>query len=291
MRRRKGFTPLEIRKQKVCPESPTSFLTGFTLVELLVVIAVIALLIAILLPTLEQARIRTRAVICQSNLKQWNVIWTMFLDDTGGSFGLSDYHAYPGEKPYWWYDYYIRPEIEDIRFCPMAKEIADPTGQNIMNSRGGKFLAWGRLGPFGTKEYDMYGSYGLNAWIHVYFGLVSIAPITCYDCWDTIDVPSPDNVPLWFDCGSLNTHLFDDQIGPPSSETMVVTIDAQSCIIDRHNGGINCLFMDSSVRKVGLKELWTLKWHRNFDTSGPWTTAGGVQPTDWPEWMRKFKDY
>lgn len=62
------------------------------------------------------------------------------------------------------------------------------------------------------------------------------------------------------------------------------------------------LFRDWSVRKVGLKELWTLKWDgrkfhtnkwydRKFDTSGPWTLAGGVQPEDWPEWMRGFKDY
>ena len=40
-----------------------------------------------------------------------------------------------------------------------------------------------------------------------------------------------------------------------------------------------------------LKELWTLKWYREFDTTGPWTKAGGVQPRHWPEWMRSFKDY
>ncbi len=52
------------------------------------------------------------------------------------------------------------------------------------------------------------------------------------------------------------------------------------------------LFRDWSVRKVGLKELWTLKWDdRRFDTNGPWTMAGGVQPEDWPAWMRGFKDY
>jgi len=62
-------------------------------------------------------------------------------------------------------------------------------------------------------------------------------------------------------------------------------------VLSRHQTGINMLFMDWSVRDVGLKELWTLKWHRKFPTAGPWTTAGGVSPTDWPEWMQKFKDY
>jgi hypothetical protein len=51
------------------------------------------------------------------------------------------------------------------------------------------------------------------------------------------------------------------------------------------------LFMDWGVRKVCLKELWTLKWNRVFDTAGPWTKTGGVQPNDWPEWMRKVRDY
>jgi hypothetical protein len=49
--------------------------------------------------------------------------------------------------------------------------------------------------------------------------------------------------------------------------------------------------MDFSVRKVGLKELWTLKWNRTFDTAGRWTKAGGVRAEDWPEWMRGFRDY
>jgi len=61
--------------------------------------------------------------------------------------------------------------------------------------------------------------------------------------------------------------------------------------INRHDGHVNGLFLDWSVRKVGLKELWTLQWCRDFDTHGRWTTAGGVQPEDWPEWMRRFKDY
>jgi hypothetical protein len=61
--------------------------------------------------------------------------------------------------------------------------------------------------------------------------------------------------------------------------------------INRHDGFVSSVFMDFSSRKVGLKELWTLKWHLEFDISGPWTQAGLVQASDWPEWMKGFKDY
>ena len=61
--------------------------------------------------------------------------------------------------------------------------------------------------------------------------------------------------------------------------------------IDRHDAGINGLFLDWSVRKAGLKELWTLKWQPGYNTCGPWTKAGGVKAEDWPAWMRRFKDY
>ena len=83
----------------------------------------------------------------------------------------------------------------------------------------------------------------------------------------------------------------DDDAPPPDDDVWVPDSDMSDLCIDRHQGFINGLFCDGSVRKVGLKELWTLKWHREYDTTGPWTKAGGVQPEDWPQWMRRFKDY
>jgi len=61
--------------------------------------------------------------------------------------------------------------------------------------------------------------------------------------------------------------------------------------MNRHQGSVNAILMDWSARRVGLKELWTLKWHPEFNTRGRWTTAGGVQPGDWPGWMRPFRAY
>ena len=77
-----------------------------------------------------------------------------------------------------------------------------------------------------------------------------------------------------------------EYVAPRSNE-----YEASGFCINRHNGHINGLFLDWSVRKVGLKELWTLKWHMQFDTANKWTKAGGMQPENWPEWMRNFKDY
>jgi prepilin-type processing-associated H-X9-DG protein len=61
--------------------------------------------------------------------------------------------------------------------------------------------------------------------------------------------------------------------------------------LNRHNGATNIAFLDFSVRRVGLKELWTLKWNTDYDTDGVWTITGGVIPGDWPRWMNSFKDY
>jgi len=59
---------------------------GFTLVELLIVIAIIALLMSILMPALARVRNMAKVTACQSNLKQWGLFWSMYTGDNDGYF-------------------------------------------------------------------------------------------------------------------------------------------------------------------------------------------------------------
>ena len=54
---------------------------GFTLIEILVVVAIIAMLAAILFPVFSRARENARKTSCLSNLKQITTAWTMYAQD------------------------------------------------------------------------------------------------------------------------------------------------------------------------------------------------------------------
>ena len=248
---------------------------GFSLIELLVVISIIALLTSIIIPSLERTRQQAREIVCQSNLRHWGVIFSLYLGDNEGvfcEFSEDVEHVWTAVmRPY-----YTNP---DICLCPS-------TPMSWIDGLLGTFVAWDWRAddvPDDMYEYyaDTYGSYGKNSWLSQ-CDWEGRGPL----CWRRIDdvVEGQSKVPLLLDSnfmGGFPEHT--DEPPPYDGEFNVYGREIGRYCLNRHNGYINGLFVDNSAKKIGLKELWRLKWNREFDTHhmyGPW-----------PDWMLGFRDY
>lgn len=74
-------------------------LKGFTLVELLVVISIIAILLSVLMPALSKARNNARRIACASNLHQWGLVIGLYATEHNG--GIMETLRWPGSNsPY-----------------------------------------------------------------------------------------------------------------------------------------------------------------------------------------------
>ena len=84
------------------PRTPkTALRVGFTLIEVLVVAAIIALLVAILLPTLRRARGVARQTVCLSNIRSIGQAFSMYRSDYDGwlPVGPANRLAWQGSNP------------------------------------------------------------------------------------------------------------------------------------------------------------------------------------------------
>lgn len=254
---------------------------GFTLIELLVVISIIALLMGILIPMLGRVRNQARAVVCKAQLREWGVAFWLYAtehDDIPGRVCKSTATSrkwYEDLRPYY--------DSNDLLCCPMARKMnPTPDGPGSSWHNGTTFLAWG------NTDRNLHGSYGMSRRLH-YVPVNTIREGEAgYTKWFNKDAA---NMPVPMDSRSSVPDMHHNEKPPEIPEISGPQTASNTVCMDRHNRGINMLFGDQTVRKVGPKELWVLKWFPGFNTSGPWTIAGGVQPDDWPQWMRKYKDY
>ena len=111
--------------------------TTFTKKDLVVVLGCIVFLLANIAAIGEGGRKRAKAAVCQSNLKQWIYLLSLYADDNEGSFP-------PGwSMPKGMWMSRLRPYYQDdsIRLCPMATKLASDIA-----GHPGIFVGWGIYG-------------------------------------------------------------------------------------------------------------------------------------------------
>jgi hypothetical protein len=254
---------------------------NFAKKDVVVALGCVVFLLAGLGAVGDSGRRRAKEAVCLSNLKQWGTIWAMYTDDNNGYFPTRT-----GSSGRWitaLYDYYSKSP--KICVCPMAKKYATELGTGSALAIGGdKFTSWGKV-DIGVGRPAIYGSYGCNGWVYVP-GSDPLYGLPAKNFWRTPNVEGASNIPLFLDCWFWDGWPLNGDRPPMgdgreyrnSSDTDAMN---RFCI-NRHQQAINGLFLDYSVREIGLKELWRLKWHKTFNTNVTVT---------WPQWMQNFKDY
>ena len=113
---------------------------GFTLIELLVVISIIALLMGVLMPALQRVKRQAKAATCQSNVRQWGLIFRLYANDNEGELPQSIAGGnLTAQRAYWIVATLPYYQDKKIRLCPSTKIVR----VMVNRSHGGTLAAWG----------------------------------------------------------------------------------------------------------------------------------------------------
>ena len=243
------------RRRVFVPSWLQSRRAAFTLVELLVVILIISILLALLLPALAAARQSALGVLCESNLRQFGVVFFVYENDNQGAMVVPDWYyqgwlgplyqiepgggagSWPEGAPGSWntypHSYAAEYGLPGIWTCPAVTPSVGfanppPTTTGYLNIFEGNGYCYGMNGFLGDP---IWGGGPHGDWANMKF------------------IADPAD----------SGYLFDvDPVSPTGSVNLSFAVVANSGALQpgfmepsfRHNGNTNVLFMDGHVEAM-----------------------------------------
>ncbi|MFH1111288.1 MAG: prepilin-type N-terminal cleavage/methylation domain-containing protein [Planctomycetota bacterium] len=261
---------------------------GFTLVELLVVISIVALLAAILSPSLTSAREQAKQVVCAGRLRQWGVAFNCYAAESAGMWphcdgldrgpkALTDPYITPEDLADWhgWMD--VLPPLLDLKPWRDYPRYQRPDNTTFYQCPSGRLLEADGLYSYRPRR-DGYFSYAMNSCLELDKNAWPPPGRVGYPMPSFLDsgrIVRPERVYLLFD------HLLDPRKGFDAKAVYrgagKYSGSYPKAFADRHRHGLsdlggNILFCEGHVD--WRKSVWKPEWD----------AAQEVPPRDDPNW-------